>query len=236
MTPPFIRDHWSIAVVIPAHNEETTIERCLRSVLAASDHCGSHGSLWMVVVADACTDGTADIAQRAIGPFGEVLECQVRSAGAARNLGAAAALAHFQGAAPAQVWIANTDADTHVARNWLRVLVNWANEGVAALAGVVKLEREPAGTHRHIHGANVAIRADAFLDAGGWSHRNLADDDCLWSRLRCRGWRIVSPSNSVVVRATRLHGAARGGFADALRLPVDAVRAHPDTAACRLAD
>ena len=122
MTPPFRRDHWSIAVVIPARNEEATIERCIRSVLAASDHCASHGSLWIVVVADACTDRTAEIAQRAIGPFGEVLECEVRSAGAARNLGSAAALAHFRDTHPAQLWIANTDADTHVSRNWLRVL------------------------------------------------------------------------------------------------------------------
>ena len=83
---------------------------------------------------------------------------------------------------------------------------------------------EPDGTHKHVHGANMAVRADAFLDAGGWSNRGLAEDQCLWRRLRCRGWRIASPSNSVVVTSARMRGRARGGFADTLRLQVEALR------------
>ena len=49
------------SVVIPAHNEEAVLARCLRVLLAGS----APGELDVVVVANACTDRTADIAREA---------------------------------------------------------------------------------------------------------------------------------------------------------------------------
>lgn len=49
---------WRLAVVIPAHNEEATLPRCLRS-LFASDLRPSN----ILVVADNCTDATAAVAE-----------------------------------------------------------------------------------------------------------------------------------------------------------------------------
>ena len=40
----------------------------------------------------------------------------------------------------------------------------------------------PDGTHAHVHGANLGIRADAYLDVGGWSDASLAEDHCLWNQ------------------------------------------------------
>ena len=49
------------SVVIPAHNEEAVLGRCLRVLLAGS----TPGELDVVVVANACTDRTAEIAREA---------------------------------------------------------------------------------------------------------------------------------------------------------------------------
>nr|BFE85750.1 hypothetical protein GCM10020093_083510 [Planobispora longispora] len=48
----------SASVVIPAHNEEGVLRRCLDGLLAGTEP----GELDVVVVANACTDRTADVA------------------------------------------------------------------------------------------------------------------------------------------------------------------------------
>jgi cellulose synthase/poly-beta-1,6-N-acetylglucosamine synthase-like glycosyltransferase len=227
------RANWSIGVVIPAQNEQATIAQCIQSVFAAAKHIGVRDALWIVVVADACTDATAEIARQSIGCYGQVITCAVKSAGTARKLGVNAALTHFYDVESHWIWLANTDADTCVPFDWIDIHLELANKGVVGVAGIVELAAdgcqdahtlynktyaiEPDGTHRHVHGANIAMRADAYLDVGGWRDLGLAEDHCLWGRLRSRGWRLSSPANSVVVTSARLQGRARGGFADTLR-------------------
>jgi hypothetical protein len=67
-----------------------------------------------------------------------------------------------------------------------------------------------------VHGANLGVRADAYLDVGGWRDVRVSEDHCLWNRLIRRGWRLRSPTASVVLTSGRLRGRARGGFADTL--------------------
>jgi len=230
---------WSVAIVIPAHNEEATIARCLHAVLGACQEVATRAQTWVVLVADACTDGTVQLARRALGTQGEVLECTHRSSGTARQAGTAAALAHFQRREPQPdprcIWIANTDADTFVPTEWLRVHLQFADQGLVALAGIVSIELdsdagsevfrhfqamyhvEADGTHSHVHGANVGVRADAYLAVGGWSYLALAEDHCLWNRLRRHGCAVRASTRSVVRTSGRLHGRAKGGFADTLR-------------------
>jgi hypothetical protein len=98
--------------------------------------------------------------------------------------------------------------------------------GAAALSSVMEDYRVfPDGTHPHIHGANVGFRADAYIDAGGWSDRALAEDHCLWGRICAIGWPAIASIASVVITSGRLKGRAAGGFADALRTKVEALRA-----------
>ena len=228
---------WSIGIVVPARNEEQTIEACIASIRCSCERAQLL-DYWMVIVADSCTDETVARAGRVIGGVGEVLESDVKSSGSARRLGVDAVLAHFADKDLRRIWLANTDADTLVSRDWIAVQLDLANTGIAAVAGIVKLEEggtlaahelyratyltSPDGTHGHVHGANLALRADAYVDAGGWAHRALAEDHCLWDRLKHRGWRLSSPVNSVVVTSARLIGRARGGFADTLRAGIDA--------------
>jgi glycosyltransferase involved in cell wall biosynthesis len=226
---------WHIGVVIPAQNEEATIQRCIAHVLLAHEHCARRAPLWIVVVADACSDATVMLARAALGARGEVIEGSPRSPGSARRLGATAVLEHFASARAAHVWLANTDADTYVPLDWLKVHLDHADDGADAVAGIVQLDPSESpredllriyrktyhvgadGTHTHVHGANLGVRADAYLDVGGWSHLTVAEDHCLWHRLRVRGWRLRSSVKSVVMTSARLHGRAIGGFADTLR-------------------
>ena len=233
---------WSVGVVIPAQNEEQTIERCIASVIASHDACAAPARLWVVVVADACTDATAAYARRAIGERGEVIDCAPRSAGTARLLGVAAVLKHFKDVSARRIWLANTDADSHVPLDWLKLHLEHAESGTAAVAGIVHLEEHEElragvrdvhhqhyelradGTHSHVHGTNLGVRADAYLDVGGFSHKRVAEDHCLWQRLKAQGWQLCSPVRSFVFTSARLTGRARGGFADTLRARV--VAAH----------
>jgi cellulose synthase/poly-beta-1,6-N-acetylglucosamine synthase-like glycosyltransferase len=236
-----ISTKWAVGVVIPAQNEEMTIESCIGSVLKSLARAGVEQ--WVVVVADLCVDRTVERARHALGSAGEVIEVTARSAGAARRVGVARVLEHWKDRDPSQIWLANTDADTQVGDSWIAVQLGFADEGVTAVAGIVHLDAgggraahevyrdtyltSSDGTHSHVHGANLSVRADAYEDVGGWSNLALAEDHCLWGRLRRKGWRVSSPVSSVVTTSARLKGRAQGGFADTLRACVEALYADP---------
>jgi cellulose synthase/poly-beta-1,6-N-acetylglucosamine synthase-like glycosyltransferase len=238
MDPP-VKPVWYVGIVVPARNEEDTIVECIDSIRRASEAARGAFHCWTVVAADHCLDRTAARARQTLGTQGEVIECDVRSAGAARRAGCEAALAHFRTVAHDRLWLANTDADTCVPIDWLTVQLAAADQGAAAVAGIVRLDEYAVhetqareafratyltqlDTHTHVHGANLGFRADAYLAAGGWSRMALAEDHCLWRRLRQNGWRVISPTNSVVTTSGRLEGRAAGGFADTLNRLLDA--------------
>lgn len=231
-----VRDRcWRVGVVVPACDEAATIEACIDSIVHALDTSAAATSSWIVIVADSCRDDTAERARARLAARGEVLECAVGSAGAARGLGAERVIEHFGASMRSRLWIANTDADSTVNEDWVARQLAFAQDGFTAVAGIVHVESIEShradivralmqdyamyedGTHPHVHGANLGIRADAYLDAGGWSALALAEDHCLWERVRARGWRVVSSIASVVITSGRLHGRAGGGFADTLR-------------------
>jgi cellulose synthase/poly-beta-1,6-N-acetylglucosamine synthase-like glycosyltransferase len=224
---------WDVGVVIPARNEESSIERCIASVLAACDASSRCGQIWVALVADRCTDQTAVLGRERLGARGEVIQCAAGAPGSARRIGVAAVLRHFAGRCHRGLWLANTDADTYVPLAWIDTHLQHADDDVEAVAGIVQLAPEglgedvrelynrtyqlaPDGTHAHVHGANFGVRADVYLDVGGWSDLTVSEDHCLWGRLRRRGGRLFSPTASVVHTSGRLRGRASGGFADTL--------------------
>ncbi len=71
-----------VSIVIPAHNEETTIGRCLSRLLGE----GSSESLRVVVACNGCSDRTAEFA-RQFGDRVTVIETDVASKVYAMNLG-----------------------------------------------------------------------------------------------------------------------------------------------------
>jgi cellulose synthase/poly-beta-1,6-N-acetylglucosamine synthase-like glycosyltransferase len=228
---------WSVGIVVPAQNEQDSIEACVSSILASCRHAGLT-EYFIAVVADSCSDETSTRASRALGASGTLIECNARSAGSARRIGVEAVLNFYTGRPSGRIWLANTDADTTVPLNWLTVQLQIADAGMAGVAGIVCLPPDGStsardlylrtyltavdGTHSHVHGANLSMRADAYLDAGGWSQLALAEDHCLWTRLKGRGWPLSSTVDSVVTTSDRLQGRAVGGFADTLRLKLEA--------------
>ena len=153
--------------------------------------------------------------------------------GSARALAAQVALQRFQGQ-PQHCWFANTDADCEVPTTWLWDHLAIALRGVHAVAGIVDVldfsEHLPHvaqrfretyciqddGTHPHVHGANLGVRADAYVSAGGWAELATAEDHDLWGRLHAGGYARVSDAALKVVTSGRRTGRAPLGFADAL--------------------
>jgi cellulose synthase/poly-beta-1,6-N-acetylglucosamine synthase-like glycosyltransferase len=226
---------WAVGVVVPACNEELAITACIDAIFTALHASSEVESCWVVVVADSCRDQTVELARARLGDRGEVVQCSASSPGVARRLGADRVLKRFRARASTDIWIANTDADSQPHADWITQQLALANQEYCGVAGIVHVAfidgQRPElidlwradyplhvdGTHPHVHGANLGIRADAYLDAGGWSNLALAEDHCLWARVRACGWLVVSSIASVVTTSGRLNGRATGGFADTLR-------------------
>lgn len=222
-----------MSVLIPARDEEDLLPRCLESVLEARQSVLSMASCDVVVAVDSSKDGTYGIARKMLGNAGGVVRCDAGRVGYARAAAARAALRRGQ-RTPSRVWFANTDADCCVPVTWLTDQLELAQTGVQAIAGIVDVDsfhehgpqvRErfratytvhPDGTHPHIHGANLGVRADVYLLAGGWANLCTAEDHDLWKRLAVAGARKLSSSRLKVLTSGRRCGRAPMGFAGAL--------------------
>lgn len=222
-----------VAVLIPARNEEVLLARCLESVIGAIDALPVTIKATIVLVSDCSTDRTAEIAYSLLGGRGSVLHTRAGTVGTARAL--AASYAIEKTTAPlSNVWLANTDADCIVPSAWLRDQIEFAASGIEAVAGIVAVDsfeehgtNVPArfqvsysiyadGTHPHIHGANLGVRADRYVNVGGWADLKTAEDHDLWGRLRRTGARLLSSAHLQVVTSGRRVGRAPSGFAGAL--------------------
>ncbi len=219
-----------MTVVIPARDEATTLARCLRAIDDALSVLPSSITRACIVVLDSCRDDSIRVvndSSRHLRTAPTVLQTNAACAGAARDLGTRVAL-DLAGHDLRHVWLANTDADTMVPPDWLTVQLDLADHGADAVAGIVDLDPDVDeglrrafgasyalgrdGTHRHVHGANLGVRADILHEVGGWRHRRTGEDHDLWRRLLTAG-QCVSTTASVVRTSGRLAGRAPDGFA-----------------------
>ncbi len=224
---------WHISVLIPARNEETLLPRCLDSVIASLGALPRSFSSDIVVAVDRSTDATFEIATRMLQGLGAVVRTDAGCVGQTRKLAAKTALQRYAGPLH-RCWLANTDADCSVPKEWLLSQSTLANAGFEVVAGIVDVDsfvehqthvpqrfRETYvlhadGTHPHVHGANFGIRADKYLHADGWGILATAEDHDLWNRLKKISARTISPSSLSVLTSGRKVGRAPSGFADAL--------------------
>jgi hypothetical protein len=191
----------------------------------------------LVVVADRCEDNTAELARTEIATFqqvqGIVMTTNGQNVGAARRQGCCTALRHIPNRPYNRIWLAHTDADTTVPLTWINRHLDEADQGAVAVAGIVRIDlleehpshiadrfsaiylTNPDGSHPHVHGANLGTRADAYCHVGGWYQTPLAEDHCLWNRIRLR-YPVMSTTRSWVATSGRAVGRAAGGFADTL--------------------
>lgn len=223
------------AVVVPVRNEEQLLGAALAHIVLAMDHfeAGTARRATLTIVLDDCTDGSAELAAAAAATDARVtmVATNGRSVGAARALGVRVALAGIPASCLHRTWIANTDADTRVPPDWLQVFADAADDGADAVAGTV--EPDPGDTngllhaawrnrhtgvdgHPHVHGANLGVRASAYLAAGGFQAVPGHEDVLLVKALRACGADVRASGKLHALTSGRLHGRAREGFADYL--------------------
>lgn len=201
-------------VVVPARDEERTVAAAVGSVLAAAAALGPTAPhVEVVVVADACTDGTADVAR---GAGAHVVEVAGANVGAARRAGCAWALVREE---VDRLWIAVTDADCVVPADWLAVQLQAAARADVFLGTIVLDPHDTARNavwwsryltgsagpaHRHVHGANLGVRGSAYQAAGGFHELAAHEDTDLVSRLLAAG-AVVERSHLGAVTTSGRH-------------------------------
>ena len=231
----------AVAVVIPAHDEEALIGRCLASLTRAVAHaCEREPGLaaTVVVVLDACTDTTTPQVRR--WPV-EAVEISARNVGAARRTGVARALSSL-GSAPEETWIAMTDADTVVPRDWVTHQLDLMDAGIDLVLGTVRPDfadlsaRHAAywrATHHrgrppgNVHGANLGVRASTYAEAGGIPDLVAHEDVAFVRAARAAGAVTRASDVHEVETSGRFTGRAPAGYAAFLRRMHDWVDAPP---------
>lgn len=220
----------AVAVVVPAHDEEALLPACLASVRLALAGVPALDRVALVVLDD-CTDGSAaQVAAAGVVP----VVVRARNVGVARAAGMRVALSRLAGHRPEEVWLATTDADSVVRPDWLASQVAAAARGSDAVIGTVDVvdwtghpPTLPArywqgyGPHRddhpHVHGANLGVRASAYLAVGGFPAAAAHEDVLLVDALTAGGYRVTRSGAVPVVTSARPVGRAAAGFADHLR-------------------
>jgi cellulose synthase/poly-beta-1,6-N-acetylglucosamine synthase-like glycosyltransferase len=231
-----------VVVTVPARDEAATVGgtvRDLRRALRAARALTCVTRATIEVVAHRCRDATAAVAAEALGPDGGVtVDDTSWCVGQVRDLGVRRALARL-GSPPADTWVLSTDADTRVGARWVvDVLAHARRSRVVGVVGLAPLDRwrgSPDGRaaydrllaaglragdaqhqHDHVYGANLAVRADAYLAVGGFPAVPLGEDQALVDRLARTGHRLLRTSEITVRTSGRMAARAAGGLADHL--------------------
>ena len=127
-------------------------------------------------------------------------------------------------------WLACTDADSRVPLHWLSAQLACAAEVVCGTVHVDRWEawQTPAmralyrsrynaqDGHRHVHGANLGISAEAYRRVGGFQPLAAHEDVQLVRALEASGARIAWSAGHSVATSARRDCRAREGFGDYL--------------------
>lgn len=196
-----------VCVVLPIDKEQSSISRCLDSIFRAQAALPSDISCDVVAAMNGKRETVVPIASELRRLGGIVVITGETTTGMARRLATAAGLTRFPGTFN-RCWLANTEADCIVPKEWLLDQLMLAEKGVDAIAGAVyKGDRVGTGSrngsHPHVCAANLCMRADAYIDAGGWSDSHLSSARDLWRRLRENGSICVAGGAKGVWRTPR---------------------------------
>ena len=200
-------------------------------------------SVRIVAVLDSCSDGTGDVVAQAVRrvPKGRDIELVAvevahTNVGKARADGCTTALGLLPGIDIGDAWLATTDADSVVPANWLAHQVQLHRSGMHAWAGTVEVadwsDHGPdvigrytrlygrddlaGGRHRHAHGANLGVSAQAYRHCGGFSDAACGEDQALLLALQHAGLPAMATSAMPVLTSARRDARAPGGFGDTL--------------------
>ena len=192
-----------VSVIIPAHNEERHIAKCIDSVLKTN---WPREMLELLVIDHSSTDRTAKLAYAA---GARVLSLSTGKIGSVRNAGLAAAKGEF---------VAYVDGDCSVPATWLQAAIGLlrSDESIGAVGGPclsppdgtwVERSIAPSATESGSARRVKAIATSSFIartsllrDIGGFDERLISgEDDDMSNRIRSRGLALVSTSDCHIV-------------------------------------
>lgn len=200
----------SVAVLIPAHNEETVIVQTVTSVLASDLE-----NLQVVIVDDGSKDRTGELLFEYFGKDPRVRIIQQV------NRGKAAALNNAMSQTDSEI-VVTIDADTEIEPDAISKLVrHFSNPKIGAVAGNVKVGNRSRWLTRWqaleyitsqnmekrafdllncitvVPGALGAWRKEAIVAAGGITADTVAEDADLTIAIRRLGWRVCYDEEAI---------------------------------------
>lgn len=193
----------SVAVVVPAHDEELVIAAAIEALLAQD-----HPAMTIHVVSDGSSDATAEIA-RGFAARGVVVH------ELPANLGKSGALQHVLDRVDAELFLV-VDADTRSHPDAVRTLVQqFADPRVggvtgharignvdglltamqameySVIVGLAKRAEQFWGGLYTVSGAAACFRTSALREVGGWTVPTATEDIEMSWRLQRAGWRLA---------------------------------------------
>jgi len=156
LLPGLAHERCRACVVIPARNEQRTLEPTLNALAAQRDGEGGwlkRDLFEIVLLLNNCTDGSADVAlawqARNRGFALHIAEVELAGeqahAGWARRLVMDTAWHRLQGARGRSTAILSTDADTLVDPRWVANNLRALDQGADAVGGVIRLKEDELG-------------------------------------------------------------------------------------------
>ena len=218
-------DNIKIGIVIPAHNEATTITDCLLSIQRAIERLPANISAYTLVVLDSCSDDTLALVKAENVDY---INCDYHCVGQVRDLGIRHAIAC------GATWLACTDADSVVSPEWLvQQIKHLTQHPTDMICGVVSINNwahltqqtqidylahyQDKMDHHHIHGANLSFSSKAYLAVDGFAPLPCHEDVDLVEKFKAQGYRITWSNRVRVITSSRLQARAKEGFADFLK-------------------
>lgn len=230
-----------VLVAIPAHDEQTLVGRALDAVVRAVDDLRSRArcDVSIGVSAHRCTDDTFAAAAVKLASTSGIDVTVLRdersqSVGGVRRRLINAMLT--PGMSGAETWILSTDADSVVPREWISCMLHAASRAdavaVAGMTDLIDWDASPQaraayeriiesgltedGGHRHVYAANLAVRLDAYLAAGGFPCADHGEEHHLIQAIRSAGGTVATPRYPRVRTSGRMPGRAAHGLGDLL--------------------
>ena len=228
-----------MAAVIPARQEAARIAGAVAALR-------SEGVTRILVVANGCTDATAE---RAAAAGAAVIEvgCLENGVGEARALGCAEAMARWSGTS----MLISTDADGRLCAGAVAALKRALERADAAMGRVVPDPAEHSRLPRHViahgelearrdsllaelcalcmpsphdpvprhlfrAGALMAFRPEAYRGVGGFRPMPCHEDKHIAARLSLAGYRLAHPWGAAVSVSCRTSGRAPEGMANTI--------------------
>ena len=210
-----------VSILVPAHNEENTIEMCIQSLVNLDYSIDGIKNYEIIVIDDGSTDSTPFLLDKMEKKYGffKVMTRKLPRAGKGKGYVLNDGLKLAKGEI-----IAVFDADARVETDFLRLIMPYINEeGVAGVQGRVKMynrddnlltalqhvefsiygdvllkARDRINGAAFLGGNGQITRKDVINDYNGWDGYALTEDLNISVKLMINGWKIRYCGEAVV--------------------------------------